>query len=165
MSTAHDATIRTARLDDYEQVCRLTDLLDVVHRDGAPWMFRAPDVPPRSDAYFAELLSRDDSAVFVADAGQIVGVAFGLLRAAPDLPIFHQQRWGVLDGLVVEPAWRRRGIGKLLTYAVEKWATDLGVPWVELNVYQFNVEARQFYEALGYLPYSTKLRKPSPGAA
>ena len=165
MTTARNATIRTARLDDYGQVCRLTDSLDVLHRDGAPWMFRAPEVQPRSDAYFVDLLGRDDSVIFVADADQIVGVAFGLLRAAPNLPNFHQQRWGVLDGLVVEPAWRRRGIGKRLTHAVEKWAAGLGAPWVELNVYEFNTEARQFYEALGYLPCSRKLRKPSPDAA
>ena len=165
MSSAHEASIRTARLDDYGQVCRLADLLDALHRDGAPWVFRAPEVPARSDAYFAELLSRDDSGVFVADADRIVGVAFAFLRAAPDQPMFHRQRWGVLDGLVVDPAWRRRGIGKLLTHAVEKWAIDMGAPWVELNVYEFNAGARQFYETLGYLPYQVKLRKPSSDAA
>lgn len=44
------------------------------------------------------------------------------------------------------------------------WGTRFGVPWVELNVYEFNSEARRFYEALGYLPYSLKLRKLGPNA-
>jgi GNAT superfamily N-acetyltransferase len=95
----------------------------------------------------------------VADAGLVVGVAFGLMRAAPEVPVFVEQRCGVLDGLAVDAAWRRRGIGRLLVRAVESWAVRLGAPWVELNVYEFNAEARQFYEALGYLPLSTKLRR------
>src|SRR5689334_839562 len=85
------ATIRKARLEDYTQACRLMDAGDLLHREGVPWMFKAPDTPPRSEAYFADLLARDDSAVFVADAGQLVGIAIGLLRAAPELSIFHQQ--------------------------------------------------------------------------
>jgi len=125
-------------------------------------MFKTTDAALHSEANFADLLTRDDSVVFVADAGSLVGIAFGLLRAAPELPVFHQQRWGVLDTLVVDAAWRRRGIGKLLAHAIEAWALESGAPWVELNVYEFNAAARRFYEALGYQPYSTKLRKLRP---
>ena len=32
--------------------------------------------------------------------------------------------------------------------------------WLELGVYQFNEPARSFYEKLGYVPVSTKLRRP-----
>jgi GNAT superfamily N-acetyltransferase len=160
MLDADEVIIRRARFDDHAQACRLSDALDELHRDQLPWMFETPDVQPRSEAYFADLLNREDSAVFVADAGRVVGVAFGLLRSAPEFPVFRRQRWGVLDGLVVDPTWRRRGIGKRLTYAVEGWALESGAPWIELNVYEFNTEARRFYEALGYLPFSTKLRKP-----
>jgi GNAT superfamily N-acetyltransferase len=159
-SSDHEAIIRRARPDDYAQACRLLDGLDELHRDRAPWMFKAPASQPRSEDFFADLLNNEDAVVFVADAGHLVGVAHGLMRAAPDSPVFVRQRWGVVDGLVVDPACRRRGIGKLLTLSIEEWALGLGASWVELNVYEFNAEARRFYEALGYLPLSTKLSKP-----
>jgi len=158
MSTSRTATIRSAGVNDHAAACRLTDAVDELHRDRLPWMFKAPSEQPRT-AMFAEQLSRPDSTVIVADAGHVVGIAFGMMRAAPDMPVFIQQRYGVIDGLVVDPAWRRRGIGRLLTHAIETWAIGLGATWVELNVYDFNGEARQFYEALGYMPLSTKLRK------
>jgi ribosomal protein S18 acetylase RimI-like enzyme len=123
-------------------------------------MFQVPGEKPRSEGYFAELLDRDDSAVFVAEAGHVVGIAFGVLRGTPEFPVFQPQRVGVLDGLVIDPSWRRRGIGKRLTHAVEEWAIESGAAWIELNVYAFNDDARRFYESLGYVALSTKLRKP-----
>jgi GNAT superfamily N-acetyltransferase len=155
-----EPTLRRARVDDYEAVTRLFGELDTVHRERLPWIFEAPESLPRTAEFFAEALSREDSALFVADAGSIVGIAHGMMRSAPELPIFVPQRWGVLDSLVVDSAWRRRGIGRLLAKAVEEWAVDQGASWVEANVYEVNAEARQFYEALGYLPLRTTLRKP-----
>jgi GNAT superfamily N-acetyltransferase len=160
MASDH-TTIRRARLDDYDEACRLLDALDVFHRERVPWLFKEPSRQPRSEAHFADLLAGAASAVFVADAGRLVGIAVGLIRTAPDFPIFVQQRWGVLDALVVDPAWRRRGIGALLANSVETWAIEAGAPWVEVNVYDANAEARRFYEARGYLPVSTKMRKPT----
>jgi len=161
MLNAAQVVVRRARLEDHAQACRLNDAVDALHRERLPWMFQTPEVEPRSQAHFSDLLHREDASVFVADAGHVVGIAFGRLRSAPDSPVFRPERFGVLDGLVVDPAWRRLGIGKRLTHAVEQWALEAGAPWTELNVYEFNTEARRFYEALGYLPYATKMRKPS----
>ncbi len=159
MLTSSEATIRRANLGDYEEVCRLMDVLDALHRERLPLMFKIPSEQPRSRGYFTDLLGSEDSTIFVADAGNLVGVAVGIMRAAPELPVFIQQRWGVLDSLVVEPAWRRCGIGKMLAQSVERWAIGLGAQWIEVNVYDVNDEARGFYEASGYAPLSMKLRR------
>ena len=160
LMAANDPTIRAASLEDYAGVCRLLDGVDALHHANLPWMFQQPAEPPRTAAYFAGLLNGADSAVYVADAGSIVGVAYGFMRAAPELPIFVQQRWGVLDGLAVDATWRRRGLGSSLVRAIEAWAIGAGAAWVELSVYDFNAEARRFYETLGYLPLRTVVRKP-----
>jgi hypothetical protein len=91
-----ELTVRRARTEDYEAVSHLFDELDTLHRERLPWMFKAPASVPRTAELFAELLNRDDSAFFVADANGIVGIARGLMRSAPELPIFVPQRWGLV---------------------------------------------------------------------
>jgi GNAT superfamily N-acetyltransferase len=160
-----EPTVRRARTEDYEAVCRLFAELDTLHRERVPWMFKASASVPRTAEFFAEVLSREDSAFFVAEADGVIGIAHGLLRSAPELPIFVPQRWGLLDSLVVAASRRRRGVGMQLARAIEAWALGQGAAWVEASVYDFNAEARRFYAALGYLPLRTIVRKPRPDAA
>ncbi len=157
--------VRAATLGDYEGMCALLAGADELHRRHAPWLFREPTTEPRSRAFFEQLLNREDSTVLVAEAGEsLVGVATALLRNAPDFAVFVAQRWGVLDNIAVLESWRRRGVGTSLTREAERWAQSRDAKWIELGVYEFNDAARAFYRTLGYLPVSTKLRKPFQAA-
>jgi GNAT superfamily N-acetyltransferase len=152
--------VRTARPDDYAAACALLLGLDQVHWENLPWLLRVPPVPPRSEESFAKLLEGPDSVLFVAESTELVGVAIGVMKSAPEFAVFIPQRWGVLDALMVAVPFRRHGVGARLTNAVEAWAVERGASFVELGVYDFNVEARRFYERLGYVSTLTKLRKP-----
>ena len=150
-----------AQAGDYEAVCSLLDELDRLHWQSLPWLFRAPPSPPRDLAFFSKLLADPNSIVFVARADAVIGVAIALLKSAPEFNVFIPQRWGVIDNISVASSWQRKGVGAALAHAVEKWAQTQGAKWVELGVYDFNENARTFYERLGYLPLSRKLRKVS----
>lgn len=153
--------VRTATEGDYDGVGALLGEVDELHRLNVPWLFQRPAAEPRSNDFFQRLCESDDQALLVADAaGHVVGAATVLVRAAPDLALFVPQSWGVLDNLAVAKTWRRRGVGTALTREAERWSKSRGANWVELGVYEFNEQARSFYRALGYLPVSTKLRKP-----
>jgi diamine N-acetyltransferase len=156
--------IRPAAPEDYEGVCALHAEGDELHRTNVPWLFQAPSGEPRSLELFNKLRLGPDTAVFVADAGSIVGFATALMRTSPDFAIFIPQKWGVLDNIAVSKSWRRRGVGTALTREAERWAHTQGAKWIELMVYDFNDAARRFYEVLGYSPMLTKLRKPLPSA-
>ena len=157
---SEDCIIRPAAVADYMATCALFDELDAQHRQQLPWLFRAPLERPRSPEHFEALLSSDRASILLAVADSVVGLATVRLQSAPDLPVFIPQHWGVIDDIVVLPSWRRRGIGARLAGAAENWAYERGGAWLELGVYEFNADARAFYETLGYVPVWTKLRKP-----
>jgi ribosomal protein S18 acetylase RimI-like enzyme len=159
-SVLPSVAIRRAVSEDYATLCALFGEADALHRRALPWLFQEPEVEPRSQSSFSELLASSEGAVFVAEASGVVGAATVLLRHAPSLSVFVQQQYAVLDSLVVAEAWRRAGVGTALTRAAEHWARAHGARWLELGVYQFNEGARAFYEKLGYVPLSAKLRRP-----
>ena len=73
---------------------------------------------------------------------------------------FAQSRPDVIvEALSVARAFRRRGLATALMRHVEAWAKDRGARFVELDVYEFNPEARAFYEFLGYLTTRRTMRK------
>lgn len=75
-------------------------------------------------------------------------------------PVFIPQHSAVIDDLFVHPMWRRKGIARLLYQSCELWARDHGAVWIETNVYDFNVNASEFYATAGFETSMRKLRKP-----
>lgn len=57
-----------------------------------------------------------------------------------------------IDNFVVNPEYRSRGIGKMLTDFVEKKAVDLGCSSIVLDAFTGNFGAHRFYYNQGYAP-------------
>ena len=150
-------SVRLARADDHTAMCAILDVIDELHREAVPWLFRVPETPPRPIEYFAEYLRAESCAALVADVGRIVGVALVLLRSTPEHPLFRRRSYGVLDGIAVDPSSRRRGVGRRLVAGAQQWAHARGAEWLELNVYDFNHDAAAFYDALGFQSISRKM--------
>jgi ribosomal protein S18 acetylase RimI-like enzyme len=153
-------SIRSAVASDHGQLTPLFDELDRLPRDGAPWLLQKPDRNPRPLAWLEALLANPNSAVLVADAGMCVGVATIHLRAAPAVSLFIPQQHAVIDDIVVHPDWRRRGIARKLYNACGAWGRARKASWVEVNVYDFNTDALDFYTGIGFGTTMRKMRKP-----
>ncbi len=155
-----NVVIRNARASDHAQLAALFDDLDRLHRDSAPWLLHKPDHDPRPLTWLQQRIADPRSAIFVAEAGQCVGLATVRLQDAPSFPVFIPQHSAVIDDLFVHPAWRRKGIAYLLYQNCELWARDRAAAWLETNVYDFNVDAFEFYSTAGFQTAMRKLRKP-----
>jgi GNAT superfamily N-acetyltransferase len=92
-----------------------------------------------------------DVAMLVADiGGAVVGYAFVKLGRPPDDAMHRPRVFAYVEEVVVSSDHRNLGVGKALMYRVEGWARDPKVDQIELTVWEFNEEARKFYESLGY---------------
>lgn len=161
-------TIREATLLDYEALCGLFEEVDRAHREALPDLFQEAPGPPRDFVYVRALITDSDYAVIVAEdqdvalehgAETLVGCLVAMLRTSPDVPILVPVRYAMVDTLVVAQAYRGLGVGRKLMERAERWAHARGIPRIELNVFEFNEEARIFYEALGYTTLSRRMVK------
>ena len=105
-------------------------------------------VPPGEMATrLAALLACPDHALFGAEdeAGELAGwvhICARLLLIDPPSAF--------VEGVVVSPGVRRRGVGRALMAAAEEWARGRGLGVVRLRSAATRGEAHAFYRALGY---------------
>ncbi len=82
-----------------------------------------------------------------------------MIRESPEIPIFVRRRYAVIESVVVAEEHRRAGIGRGLVEKAHQWAVAEGADSIELNVWEFNQGAVEFYERLGYETASRKMSK------
>jgi aminoglycoside 6'-N-acetyltransferase I len=129
--------------------CAPSDLEDWVALRCALWPH---DSRQELHAQAADLMSRADRAVtFLAHAvgGAPIGFAEATLRrdyvnGCATSPV------AFLEGLYVEPHWRRRGVARRLIEAVERWGRDLGCAELGSDTYLDYSESQKMHEALGF---------------
>ena len=170
--------IRPAQLDDFDALMPLWCQLDDFHHKQDPVRFpKRKAETPRSLAYVQELVERPDRALLVAEGafqgeatlkaaeqsvpeGEgpcLLGLSSIIVRTYPAGPIFPARVLFEIDNLVVDEAARRCGIARALIRGAENWSRAHGAGEVILNVYDFNDQARSFYEQIGFLSSKTQM--------
>jgi ribosomal protein S18 acetylase RimI-like enzyme len=153
-------SIREAVASDYDDLCALFDEGDALHRENLPRVFRKPGGAARSKDYVLALVADEAVGIFVAQVGdRLVGSICVTIRESPELPIFVRRRYAVVDNVVVKEEFRRAGIGRSLMEKAHAWALAQGADSIELNVWEFNLGAIEFYRTLGYETASRKMSR------
>jgi GNAT superfamily N-acetyltransferase len=113
-----------------------------------------PTPPAELEARLSGLLARPDQAVFVAEEGPEL---LGWIHVQEFLS-FAGEPAGLVTGLVVDPAARRRGIGRGLMHSAEEWSRGRGLASLRLRARTARRAAHAFYRSLGYAHAKTQLQ-------
>jgi ribosomal protein S18 acetylase RimI-like enzyme len=141
--------IRNIRIDDYDAVDKLMQLLHKVHVEGRPDLY-APLEHPYSKEEFEKLVDDDTVISIAAEENHIViGICFVSIR---DKSGMVSMKTAYMDDLVVAKEFQHRGIARALFAEAEKQAKELGAIRMDLMVWSFNERAKQLYESLGMMP-------------
>jgi len=152
--------IRPARHADIPAIQALLAQVDRLHWAGQPDVFQPTPGPARDDVYLRSLISGWQTVVILAEAdSHLVGCLIARLQETPEVPMLVPQQYLMVDTLVVDAVHRSCGIGSELMAHIEAWAQDRDIHRVELNVFEFNTEARGFYEKQGYTTLSRRMAK------
>ena len=140
--------IGPAKLEDMECISRLYKALNTDMSRLQPEMFR----PAGEDGGFIRsvLESERDDLLLAREDGRVLGMALVQDKDTPPYPAFIQRRYTYLMDLVVDPEYRRQGVGRALLGAVKDWAESRDAEFIELGVLAQNEDAIRLYESLGF---------------
>jgi ribosomal protein S18 acetylase RimI-like enzyme len=153
-------SIRKATPADYDGLCRTAEALALLHRTHLPERFQRPEGPVREREYLLGRIADPNVLFLVADdAGLVVGHLQASLIDTPPLPTIRPRLYAYINEIVVQPEYRRQGLGRRFMAEAEAWAVTRGASSIELGTYEFNTEAHEFYFRLGYTTLHRRLNK------
>ena len=127
----------------------LKELADAVAAEPEGWLATSNGWRSAADErrYLRAVRRYPHAAVLVAETED--GVVVGRLSIARDQ---HPASRHVADvGLMVDAAYRRRGIGRAMLEAGVSWAREAGITKLELHVFPWNEAAIRLYESFGFV--------------
>lgn len=130
-------TIRPATPQDAARLAELSTQL------GYP--ATSKDILGRLDRIFGS----GEHAVYVAEAREPETRIAGWVHVFVSR-LLEEDSQAEIGGLVVDEAWRGRGVGALLMACAERWAREQGSTTVRVRSNVIREEAHAFYEKLGY---------------
>lgn len=149
--------IRRATGDDAAVIAhhrvRMFEDMRIISEDAIPELFSLSEIDFRrtvSTGEYIGWLAYDETS-----PGSIVAGAGLLIRTIPPFPVIEGSNAGAIrlgkQGLVInvyaEPAWRRKGLARMLMREVMAFAGEAGVEGLVLHA---SAEGRPLYEQLGF---------------
>ena len=150
-------TIRKAVEKDIPEIKRLYRILYADMAALQPEYWRETC---QSEAFLKKTITESISDVFIADRdGEVMGFALVQEEDTEDYPALIPYRICYLMDLLVAPGARGAGAGSKLLAAVEAWANERGLAYLELDVLEENRGAARLYERCGYRDVRRTMRK------
>jgi diamine N-acetyltransferase len=150
-------TVRPATLDDLDVLAALRPFVHDRHVAARPEYFK-PITPEAARQEAASCLAREDGHLLLAELdGVVAGYVFAYVATRPEHGAVHARRVLYLDQIAVDASRQHRGCGTALIDATRALARRLGIAVVELEVWDFNDDARRFFAGRGFAPMRQRL--------
>jgi ribosomal protein S18 acetylase RimI-like enzyme len=161
-----DVVIRRAIAADLPAIGRLGALLVRTHHDFDPLRFVAatPKTEQGYGSYLGSQLANPDVIVLVAEReGELLGYTYAGLEGFDYMALRGPA--GALYDIVVDPAHRGRGVGRMLLDATLAALEARGVPRIVLSTAERNEVAQHLFERAGFRRTMIEMTREAGGGA
>ena len=143
--------IRQAISKDALRLSSLSMDVQSLHAEHHPAIFKMPQNDDFAVSFFEEMLADPVVSIFIAEEdGQPVGYILCKLIERPENPFTFAMRYLLIDQISVRPEARGIGVGAALIHQAEILAKELSVDRINLDSWDFNLNAHAFFERMGF---------------
>lgn len=141
---------REAMIEDVDKIVVILQQISRLHFESRPEIFKEKTIEDTKKIAI-DIINDEERKIIVAtdDTGEIYGLLIYKLKEIKDHINLKDCKILWIEELGVEEKFRKNGIGKILMREAEKIAKELECKRIELNCWNFNVNAINFYEAIG----------------
>jgi ribosomal protein S18 acetylase RimI-like enzyme len=141
-------TFRLSR--DAEIIARMNKPVQDLHYNLHPEYFK-PFSYDETFLFLEKQLLEDNWFCYIANfEGLDIGYALFFIRYYKENPFRKEYKGIHIDQISIIPEYKRKGIGKLFMNEIEKFAIKENASQIELTHWESNIEAKKFYESIGF---------------
>ena len=145
--------VRLAYENELNRVNELRKQVNDLHVAGKPDVFKSGFSNELQD-YIHEIWNDPEKEIVVAEQdGVICGFAVLHHIFRPENPYMFERDFLDIDEFCVDEPYRRHGIASEMINFIREYARRKGLHRIELNMWEFNKEALDFYEAAGFTTF------------
>jgi GNAT superfamily N-acetyltransferase len=131
-----------------------------LHAERHPQFFKMPQSDDFAAAFFDESLASPEFTAYIAEEdGHPLGYILCRLVDRMENPFAYAARFLLIDQISVRPHARRKGVGTALLKQAEALARELGLTKLQLDSWDFNLEAHACFEKFGFVRFNYRFWK------
>jgi len=151
--------IRVATVDDLADLVTVQREVHEIHVRTHPAFYRNATDADLLEAMKSFLASEQYRAWIATADGDPAGFLLFRLNAVPENAFCYARNEASVEQIGVVRRFQRQGIGRALMSEAVRFAVSHGCAELRLTVLATNAAARPFYDALGFVDFSRRLRK------
>ena len=141
--------IRDMESKDYPEIDRLMKELHELHVKGRPDLYTELEHPYSREEFEKIVSNPGIIAILAEEKSVVIGLCIGTLRKKSGMV---EMKTMYIEDLIVDRNFREKGIASQLYEEMEERGRNTGAKRLDLMVWEFNSDARRFYEKQGMRP-------------
>lgn len=145
--------VRFAKENELPRVNEIRKQVNDIHVEGKPEIFK-PGFTEELQNHIYTIWNDPRQKIVVAESdGNVCGFAVLNHITKPENPFMYERDYLDIDEFCVDESFRRQQVAAGMISFIKEYAKQQGFDRIELNMWEFNRGALEFYEAVGFKTY------------
>lgn len=152
-------SVRDADYSDFDNFVSIFSIVEELHRTNLSWKYKKPEIL-FSKEEFNNMVEDNNVIIYLAYVWEyVVWFLLAYVKNQSNKSILQDRVYIDIDAICVVDNYRNLWIWKMLLSKIENWAKDNNILDIQLNVREFNKNAKNFYLNNWFDSISCTMRK------